>query len=179
MFPGYISKLIFMNTIILAAAFGKNYELGTESGAPLWNLPDEYNRFRESIRSFPIIIGRKSFDVIRQPLEDSLNIVVTHRNDYNGHGALVVHSIEEAIAAAKPAEKIYIIGGGDIFKMAMDFADRMEISRIDKAFTGANAFFPRFSTEKWKLISNQRHEIDERHAYAFDFEVWERIYNKS
>lgn len=163
-----------MNTIVLAAAFGRNHELGTESGVPLWNLPDEYNRFRESIRSYPIIIGRKSYDVIKQPLEGSLNIVITRKKDYNGNGAIVVHNIDEAIAAAKPAEKIYIIGGGEIFKMSMEVADRMEISIIDQSFNGANAFFPSFSEKNWKLMSSEHHKIDGQHAFAFDFEIWEK-----
>lgn len=60
--------------IILAAAAGLNNELGKEDGVPLWDLPDGYNRFRAQIKSHPIIMGRKSFDVIKEPLENSLNI---------------------------------------------------------------------------------------------------------
>lgn len=160
--------------IILAAAFGKNYELGTGSGVPLWDLPDEYNRFRKSIQTYPVIMGRKSFDVIKSPLEGSLNIIITRNRDYNGNGATVVHTLEEALAAAQPASIIYIIGGGVIFQMAINMADKMELSRIDKTFPEADVFFPKFSTKDWKLISSDRHEADERHAYPFDFEVWMR-----
>src|SRR5690625_4617669 len=115
--------------IILAAAIGLENELGKEDGVPLWDLPDEYGRFRESIRSHPIIMGRKSFDVIEKPLQGSLNIVITRKTNYDGRGATVVHSLEEALKKAEPADKIYVIGGGEIFKTAIQIADKMEISR--------------------------------------------------
>ncbi|MBW7890217.1 MAG: dihydrofolate reductase [Chitinophagaceae bacterium] len=161
--------------IILAAAMGLHHELGQESGAPLWNLPDEYNRFRQSIRNHPVIFGRKSFDVVKTPLEDSLNIVITRQENYDGHGAVVVHSLDEAIGVAKKeGTDIYVVGGGYIFDMAIGLADRMEISVIEARFPDANAFFPEFSTDQWELISSERHETDSRHAYPFEFQIWRR-----
>lgn len=161
--------------IILAAAMGLNNELGQENGVPLWNLPDEYGRFRESIRNHPIIFGRKSFDVVKKPLEDSLNIVITRQKNYDGNGAVVVHGLGEAIKTAeKERDDIYVVGGGYIFDMAIKIADRMEISVIDATFPDATAFFPKFSTARWKLISSRKHGKDNRHAYSFDFQVWER-----
>ncbi|MCO6496800.1 MAG: dihydrofolate reductase [Chitinophagaceae bacterium] len=160
--------------IILAAAVGANNELGRESGVPLWDLPDEYRRFRESIVGHPIIIGRKSYDVIKEPLPNSLNIVVTRQKDYDGNGATVAHSLQGALDLVKSEPIIYIIGGGYIFEMAMDIADRIEISRIEGTFPDATAFFPKFSTDDWQLISTERHGTDERHKYAFNFEIWER-----
>ncbi len=160
--------------IILAAAFGQNGELGKEDGIPLWELPDEYSRFRESIKSHPVIMGRKSFDVIEKPLPGSLNIVITRQTNYDGKGALVVHSLEEAVEAAGVDEISYVIGGGMIFQKAIKIADKMEISRIEGTFPEATAFFPGFSEKNWKLVSAERHEKDDRHAYAFTFEVLER-----
>lgn len=160
--------------IILVGAFGRNYELGKEDGIPLWNLPDEYNRFRQLIRFHPIIMGRKSFDVIEKPLEDSLNIVVTRKMDYDGKGAEVVHSIEEAFRRAGSQSDAFVIGGGDIFKLALPYADKMELSRIDATFPEAEAFFPDFSKDEWELVSQVRHGIDERHAYSFSYETWLR-----
>lgn len=162
--------------IILAAAMGLNHELGQENGIPLWNLPDEYNRFRESIRNHPVIFGRKSYDVVKTPLEDSLNIVITHQENYDGRGAIVVHSLDEAIRVAeKEGADIYVVGGGYIFNMALPIADRMEISIIDAIFPTATAFFPKFSTDRWQIIFSERHEKDSHHAYPFEFQVWERV----
>lgn len=160
--------------IILAAAVGLKNELGRESGEPLWDLPDEYWRFRDSIKNHPIIIGRKSYDVINRPLPDSLNIVVTRNTNYNGNGALVVNSLEAALEKVKNEEIVYIIGGGGLFEHAIKIADKIEISRIEAIFPEATAFFPSFSEEDWKLIFSQRHDRDTRHAYAFTFEVWVR-----
>ncbi len=153
---------------------GQNFELGTDDGVPLWDLPDEYNRFRESIRHHPIILGRKSYDVVGSPLEDSLNIVVTRNKSYDAKGAIVAHSLEEALEKAGFGRDVFVIGGGDIFEMAIGVADRMELSLIDAVFPKAEAFFPKFSTNDWQLVHAEKHEKDERHAYSFTFQIWMR-----
>lgn len=133
--------------IILVAAAGLNNELGKDDGVPLWNLPDEYARFREQIKFHPIIMGRKSFDVIKEPLKDSLNIVVTRNKSYNGHGALVVHSLAAAVEKARSGGKgkdIYIVGCGILFEEAIKIADKMELSRINGTFPNAEAFSQSF-----------------------------------
>lgn len=164
--------------IILAAAFGRNHELGKEDGEPLWILPDEYQQFRTHILHSPILFGRKSFEVLKKPLAGSLNIVITHQKDYDGCGAVVTHSLKEAIEVAGKAPKIYVVGGGSIFDMAIKVADRLEISRIEGEFPQATAFFPKFSDTDWQLISSRQHPKDERHAYAFLIEVWKRKKNR-
>jgi len=87
---------------------------------------------------------------------------MTRNRNYKDSNVTVVHSFEEAVTAAKPAEKIYVIGGADIFRMAMKSADLMEVSRIDRIFSGADVFFPEFSEKEWTLISSERHEADKR-----------------
>lgn len=153
--------------IILAAAVGLNNELGREDGKPLWDLPDEYATFREHIRLNPVIMGRKSFDVIGKPLEDSLNIVITRQKNYDGKGAIVVHSLEDAIRHAGTSPKIFVIGGGEIFKMAIEMADRIEISRINGFFPSATAFFPQFSPDDWEPVLIDKHAKDDRHAFSY------------
>lgn len=160
--------------IILAAAFGENYELGQNGASPLWNLPDEYNRFIQSIQHHPIIMGRKSYDVVGTPIESCLNIVITRNKNYNGNGAVVVNSLTEALHVAGKNNEVYVIGGGVIFDEAIKIADRMEQSRIEAVFPTANAFFPKFSTQDWYLVSEERHEKDNLHPYAFVFQMWER-----
>lgn len=160
--------------ITLIAAFGKNHELGRDSGKPLWQLPDEYSRFRLLIKGHPIIMGRKSFDVIEKPLDDSLNIVVTRKKDYDGNGAVVVHSLKDAIATAGDSDEIFVIGGGQIFSEAIDVADKMELSLIDATFPDADAFFPDFDKNDWELTSSVKHEIDDDHSYVFHYNTWVR-----
>lgn len=160
--------------IILAAAMGLNNELGKDDGKPLWDLPDEYANFRKQIKFHPVIMGRKSFDVIKYPLPHSVNIVITHQKNYNGNGAIVVNTLEKAIKAAQPARMIYVIGGGEIFNIAIKLADKMELSRIDGKFRDADAFFPEFSEDEWQLISSIKHEKDEHNAYSFIYQTWIR-----
>ena len=161
--------------IILAAAMGEHNELGKNGAPPLWNLPDEYNTFRKSIHYHPIIIGRKSFEAMKQPIKDSLNIVVTRNQNYHAKGAVVAHSLQEAINLAKTKDKnVYIVGGGGVFEEAIQIADCLEISRIEAYFPDADAFFPEFSINEWQLVKESFHEIDEDHAYRFSFQVWIR-----
>lgn len=119
-------------------------------------------------------MGRKSYDVIGKPLEDSVNIIITRNKTYQAPGAVVVHSLDDAINVAGDADKIYVIGGGEIFNRAILVADRMETSVIQSSFTGANAYFPSFSKDDWTLISDDHHPKDSRHAFAFDFQIWKR-----
>ncbi|HRP89363.1 MAG TPA: dihydrofolate reductase [Edaphocola sp.] len=160
--------------IILAAAFGKNNELGKNGAAPLWNLPDEYNRFLASIKNHPIVIGRKSFDAMDGPIDGSLNIVLTSQPNYKRKGIIVTHSLEEALQKAGDSTDVYVIGGGHIFQEVLNRADRMELSRIDGVFPDADAFFPHFLEADWNLILEERHDKDANHQYSFTFQVWER-----
>lgn len=95
-------------------------------------------------------------------MEGSRNIVMTRNRNYKDSNVTIVHYFDETVTAAKPTEKIYVIGGADIFRMAMKSADRIEVSRIDRIFSGADVFFPEFSEKEWTFISSKRHEADKR-----------------
>lgn len=159
--------------IILVAAIGENNELGKDNDL-LWHLPDDFKRFKEMTSHHFIIMGRKTFDSLPGPLPTRVHIVLSRNRNYSMVDALVVRNMEEALEKAKSKKDVFIIGGGEIFKMGLKYADKIELTRIHATFPEADTFFPEFSKDEWELVSEVRHEKDDRHKYAFTYETWVR-----
>lgn len=159
--------------ITLIAAAGENNELGKDNGLP-WHLPDDFKRFKRITSHHYIIMGRKTFESLEKPLPHRIHIVITRNTDYKKPGAIVVHSMAEALEETKSEKEVFIIGGGEIFEIGLAVATKIELTRIHATFENSDAFFPVFSKEKWQLIKEERHEKDEKHKYAFTFETWVR-----
>ena len=141
--------------ITLIAAIGRNRELG-KKGDLTWRLSSDLKRFKELTTGHPIIMGRKTYESIGRPLPNRMNIIVTRDSTYAREGCTVVHSFEAALAAAKEAgaEKIFVIGGGEIYREALPFADTLALTRIDAEDPGADVFFPEFE-ESFHTVSEE------------------------
>lgn len=159
--------------ITMIAAAGENNELGKDNGL-LWHLPDDFKRFKKLTTGHYIIMGRKTFESFPKPLPNRIHLVITRNRDYKKEGAVVVHSLEEALQQAKEDAQSFIIGGGEIYKMALPRAEKIELTRVHGTFEDADTFFPEFSKEEWQLVSDTQHEKDERHDYSFTYETWVR-----
>lgn len=162
--------------IILIAAAGANNELGKENDL-LWHLPDDFKRFKNLTLHHDIIMGRKTFESLPNPLPERVHIVVTRNKNYSKKGIIVAHTLEEAVAKASTSENTYIIGGGEIYKLGLKIADKIELTRIHASFEDADTFFPEFSEKDWKLVKSVPHPADEKHRYAFTYETWVRKNN--
>ncbi|MCG9972274.1 dihydrofolate reductase [Christiangramia crocea] len=159
-----------MLTIIAAAA--ENNALGKDNDL-VWHLPDDFKRFKRLTSGHHIIMGRKTFESFPKLLPDRTHVIITRKKDYKPQGTIVVHSLEEAIRVSKLDEQAFIIGGGEIYKMAMNTADKIELTRVHGEFD-ADTFFPEVDKSKWELVKEQYHEKDERHKYAFTYLTYER-----
>ena len=155
--------------IILIAAAAENNALGKDNDL-VWHLPDDFKRFKKLTSHHPIIMGRKTFETFPKPLPNRKHIVITRKDDYKApEGIIVVNSLEEAVKAGNIAdETIYVIGGGEIYKLALEQATHIELTRVHETFE-ADAFFPEIDEKKWKLIESIEHPKDERHNYAFTY----------
>lgn len=160
-----------MTTMIAAA--GENNELGRDNDL-LWHLPDDFKRFKKITSHHFIIMGRKTFESFPKPLPNRTHIVMTRDRNYGKPGAVVVYSLEEALEKAKSSKDIFIIGGGEVFEMGLKIADKIELTRVHGTFEDADTFFPEFSKDEWALVSEEKHEKDERHKYSFTYETWIR-----
>jgi len=159
--------------ITLIAAAGENNELGKDNEL-VWHLPDDFKRFKQLTTGHFIIMGRKTFESFPKPLPNRTHVVITRNKDYNPDGVLVVHSLDAALLKASEDEQPFIIGGGEIYHLAMEAADKIELTRVHGSFE-ADAFFPEINNDKWALHSKEYHPKDERHHYAFTYETWIRI----
>jgi dihydrofolate reductase len=157
----------------MIAAAGENNELGKENGL-LWHLPDDFKRFKKMTTGHYIIMGRKTFESFPKPLPNRTHIVITRNKNYQKEGAVVVHSLKEALQLVKEDAQPFIIGGGEIYKTALPEAEKIELTRVHGTFEDADTFFPEFSKEEWQLVSETKHGKDERHSYSFTYETWVR-----
>jgi dihydrofolate reductase len=158
-------------TIIVAAA--ENDAIGKDNQL-IWHLSNDLKRFKTLTSGHHIIMGRKTFESFPKPLPNRTHIVITRQEHYKApDGVIIVNSLADAIDAAKSDSQPFIIGGGDIYKQALLFANKIELTRVHHEFE-ADTFFPKIDTTVWKETANTLHEKDEKHDYAFSFITYER-----
>ena len=115
--------------ITLIAAAGQNNELGKDNDL-VWHLPDDFKRFKELTTGHCIIMGRKTFESFPKLLPNRTHIVISRNTDLVEQGVIVVHSMEEALQESEHDDQSFIIGGGEIYKIGLDFADKIELTRV-------------------------------------------------
>ncbi len=160
------------------AALSKNRVIGKDNDLP-WRLPDDMKFFMETTKGHHVIMGRKNYDSLHKkfkPLPNRTNIVITHQKDYQAPGCIILNTLEPALEIAQTNGEMecFIIGGAEIYKLAMPFTTRLYLTEIDAHIEG-DTYFPDFNQEDWKEISSTYHPADERHHYAFDFVIYDRL----
>ena len=158
-------------TIVSAiAAIGENRELGLNGKIP-WHIPEDFKHFKKITTGHPVIMGRKTFESIGKPLPGRTNIIITRNTDFKAAGCIVVDSIKKAIEEAKKynQEEIFVIGGGEIYKQALPYIDKLYLTVVKGSFE-ADAYFPDYSN--FKLIEKQ--EIDAPSGHHISFRVYHR-----
>jgi dihydrofolate reductase len=164
--------------ISLVAAASENNVIGKDNKL-LWNLPNDTRFFKNTTWAMPVIMGSKTFASLNNtPLNGRFNIVVTRHPEavQAAKGAVrTAGSLEEAVNTAAEADvkEAFVIGGGQIYKEALPIAHKIVLTRVHTTVEG-DTFFPAFSEVEWKLSSKMDFPADEKHAYAYSFEVWIR-----
>ena len=156
--------------IVMIAAAAENNALGKDNQL-VWHLPDDFKRFKQLTTGHYIIMGRKTFESFSKPLPNRTHIVITRQKDYHPEGCLVADSIESAIALVPKNEEAFVIGGGEIYELAMPFANKIELTRVHSSFE-ADAFFPEINPTEWKLETSAYHPKDEKHYFDFTYETF-------
>lgn len=164
--------------ISLIAALSKNRVIGKNNDLP-WHLPDDMKYFMQTTKSHHVIMGRKNYESIPEkfrPLPNRTNIVVTRQQNFSAPNCVVVNSIEAAldIAFKNNEHEVFIIGGSEIYNQGLSSANKLYLTEIDADIEG-DTYFPNFNISEWQELSRIHHSIDERHKYAFDFVVYEKI----
>jgi dihydrofolate reductase len=177
--------------ISIIVAIGKNNEIGKKN-ALLWSLPADMKHFRETTAGKTVIMGQKTFESlghsptgepIGRPLPNRRNIVLSQDISFQTPGVEIVHSLEELDNLLKEEDALrptqdkenFIIGGGQIYRLFIDKADKLYITHVDASFPDADTFFPEIDKNKWQEISREEYGIDEKNPYAYAFVVYTKI----
>jgi len=164
-------------TISIIAAVAKNQVIGKGNDLP-WRLPDDMKYFMQTTNGHHVIMGRKNYESLPQkfkPLPNRTNIVVTHQRSYQAPGCTIVHELSDGVSLAeKNGEKeLFIIGGAEIYKLALPVTNVLYLTELDVELDG-DTFFPAWNKKEWKEVSRQHHAADEKHKFAFDFVVYKK-----
>ena len=135
------------NLITIIAAADENNVIGKENKL-IWHLSDDLKHFKNLTKDHHVIMGRKTFESMPKALPNRTNIVITRNSDYVADNITVVSSLNEALEKSKNDKQPFIIGGGEIYKLAMEIADRIELTRVHHEFDG-DTYFPQIDPEKW------------------------------
>ncbi len=153
--------------LILVAALDAANAIGKGNALP-WHLPADLKRFKQITLGRPILMGGNTARSLGRALPGRRNLVLTRAAQAPFEGMEAVASIARAIELAD-GEDLMVIGGGEIYALALEQARELRLTHVRTRIEGADAFFPDWSRDHWRVQHSESHAADERHAYAFDF----------
>jgi dihydrofolate reductase len=172
--------------ISIIVGLGHDRVIGKDNDMP-WYLSADLRYFATTTKGHPIIMGRKCYESIGRPLPKRHNIVITRNPAYQAEGCTVVHSLEQALAEAAryypisesandapTVPEVFVIGGGEIYRQALDRADRLYLTYIDVHVPDGDVFFPQWNPNHWQTLREEAHQKDEKNPYDYRFVVLER-----
>ena len=158
--------------IAIVAALARNGVIGRGNRLP-WHLPDDLRHFKRLTLGRAIIMGRRTWESLPGLLPDRTHVLVARDPAYRATGAIVVHSLDAALAAAGGDEAL-VVGGAELYALALPRAVRLYLTRVDADVEG-DVLFPPIDPAQWREVARERHVADERHAYPFAFVTLERV----
>ena len=159
--------------VSLIAALAENRVIGKGGKLP-WRLPDDTRHFKRLTVDHTVIMGRKTFEEIRHPLANRRNVVITRNPDFRPPGVTVVPNLDEALALGATEREVFVVGGAEIYRLALARADRLYLTVVHADVEG-DTFFPPFDRSDWVLEEEILHPTDANHAYPFTFRTYSRV----
>lgn len=161
--------------ITLIAAVSLNNVIGKGGKIP-WRLRDDFKRFKSLTMGHPIVMGRKTYESLGSPLPGRYHLVVSRQPLYGVEQGEVLPSLTKAIdRALEIDDNVFVIGGGQIYCEAIDFADAIELTRVEVTLCG-DAFFPEID-HSWEICKEEFHKSDSWNQYDYCFVSYRRKYN--
>lgn len=162
--------------LVLLAAMDRRLAIGKGNALP-WHLPADLKRFKALTLGKPLLMGRKTAESLGRALPGRRNLVLTRSGRVPYEGMEAVASLDEALslAAAGGAEELCVIGGGEIYALALPRAVKLHATHVETKVEDADAFFPAFDPARWQAVARTWHSADERHACAFAFVDYLRV----
>ncbi|AEF53684.1 type 3 dihydrofolate reductase [Marinomonas posidonica] len=162
----------------LIVAMSTNRTIGINNSLP-WHLPNDLKYFKQATMGKPIVMGRKTFESIGKPLPGRRNIVITRDANYQADGIDVVSSLEQAISLGEDIclvdgqEEVMVIGGAQIYELALPKADRLYITHVDAEVNG-DAFFPEVDWPSFTVMAEESFAAEGPNPYDYRFSVYQR-----
>jgi dihydrofolate reductase len=160
--------------VSLIVAVGRRNEIGKGGKMP-WHLPADLKHFKRNTLGKPVLMGRKTLAAIGRPLPERRNLVLTRDAAFQADGCETVTSLEQAIARVGAAPELMVIGGGEVYRLAWERADRIYLTRIQADVEGADTFFPDVEDGRWRETSREDHRADAKNPFDYSFLVFDRV----
>jgi len=158
--------------VSVIVAMARNRVIGANGAIP-WHLPEELKRFKSLTMGHHIIMGRKTYESIGRLLPGRTTVIVTRNPGYRVPGAVIAHSLEEALTACGDDDEIFVIGGAELYAQALRLAGRLYLTTVEADIPG-DTYMPEFQSGDWRELSSESFAADERHRYPFRCAVLER-----
>lgn len=158
--------------LALIVAMSRNFVIGNHNQLP-WHMPADLQHFKKNTLGKPIIMGRKTYESIGKPLLGRDNIIITRQIALQAPGCQIVHSLEQALVLTQAANEVMVIGGAELFKLALPSASILYLTLIHHEFTG-DILFPDWQKEEWQETAHEDHAADEKNPYPYSFLTLER-----
>lgn len=159
-------------TVSLVAAVARNGVIGRDNGLA-WHLSSDLKRFKALTMGKPMLMGRRTWDSIGRPLPGRRTLVLTRDRGFRAEGAEIVHEWEAALAAAAGTE-LMVVGGAEIYALALPQADRLHLTEVAAEPEG-DVRFPAFDRARFRETFREAHPAGPRDEHAFAFVYWERV----
>lgn len=162
-----------MTKISIIVAVAQNNAIG-KNNALLWHIPEDLKNFKKITMDHPLIMGRNTYlSLPVRPLPKRINIVITDKPEEKFEGCITVHSLNEALSECQDAREVFIIGGGMVYSQAINFADKLYITKVHQSYD-ADTFFPDIDGSNWQLISSEVHKQETPEPLTYSFLTYER-----
>ncbi|MBT3918533.1 MAG: dihydrofolate reductase [Nitrosomonadales bacterium] len=159
-----------MKKITIIVAVSENLVIGHRNTLP-WHISEDLKNFKKITLNHSVIMGRKTFESIGKPLKYRRNIVISRNKNLQVSGVEIVSSLDDAICLAKSEDEVFIIGGEQIYEIALPIATNMFITKVHSTIEG-DAFFPNFDENQWKKLT--QNDLESEEGIKFSFISYER-----
>lgn len=157
----------------LIVAMDRNGLIGAGGDLP-WRLPADLQHFRRTTWGHPILMGRVTHESIGRPLPGRDNLVLSRRADYRADGCQTYTDLDRVLSARADAGEIFVIGGAELYRLALPLAERLYLTRIDAEFEG-DTWFPAWNPAEWRLLDSQHRPADSANPWPLKFEIYQRV----
>ena len=161
----------------LIVAISENHVIGREGQLP-WHLSADLKRFKQLTMGHHIVMGRKTYDSIGRQLPGRTSVVLTRQTDWAVEGVLTASDLETALELAGDDEEVFVIGGSQIYQLALPLVDRLYVTRVQASVSG-DTYFPEITGEQWQLEQNDSFSADEKNDHDYSFLIYSRIATES